>query len=65
MLVKLIAKVKSMHSYKTPEVISMDISGGNADYIEWVLSGTAQDHSDVVPNAAVTVVVQPPPAFEL
>lgn len=34
----LIAKVKEIHPYETPEVISYDIVAGNQDYLDW-LSG--------------------------
>ena len=36
LLDKLIASVKSMHSYKVPEIIALPIVGGNKDYLDWI-----------------------------
>lgn len=33
---KVIEKVKSVHSYSCPCVISVPISGGNADFLKWI-----------------------------
>ena len=33
---KLIQKVKSVHSYTVPEVISLPILQGNPDYLRWI-----------------------------
>ena len=33
---KIIAAVKSLHSYSVPEVISLPITDGNVDYLKWV-----------------------------
>ena len=33
----LIEKVKALHSYSTPEVISVPVQSGNPDYLRWVL----------------------------
>ena len=35
---KLSAQVKSLHSYKTPEIISLPIINGSKDYLEWINS---------------------------
>jgi periplasmic divalent cation tolerance protein len=31
-------KIKSIHSYETPEIISFDISDGSKEYLEWINS---------------------------
>jgi len=36
LLDKLIASVKSKHSYCVPEVIAVPIIGGNKDYLDWI-----------------------------
>ncbi len=33
---KLIKKVKSLHSYKVPEIIMFPIIAGNPDYLKWM-----------------------------
>jgi len=33
---KLIKKVKSLHSYKVPEIIFLPITTGNPDYLKWI-----------------------------
>jgi len=33
---QLIGHVKSMHSYTVPEIISLPISKGNPDYLQWL-----------------------------
>jgi len=33
-------KVKSLHSYKVPEVIAIPIVGGSEDYTQWVINNT-------------------------
>lgn len=33
---KLVAKVKDLHSYDTPEVIALPIIDGSADYLKWI-----------------------------
>jgi len=35
-VVKLIKKIKSLHSYTVPEIIAFPITGGNKEYLEWV-----------------------------
>ena len=35
---QLIEKVKSMHSYSCPCIISLPIEGGNPDFLEWIRS---------------------------
>lgn len=29
-------RIKELHSYKVPEIIAMEISGGNNDYLRWI-----------------------------
>ena len=33
---KIVKQVKSLHSYKVPEVIALPIVAGNKDYINWI-----------------------------
>lgn len=33
---KLIKRVKSLHSYQTPEIIALPIIRGNKDYLDWL-----------------------------
>jgi len=33
---KIVAKVKSLHSYQTPEIIALPIVNGSDDYLSWV-----------------------------
>ena len=35
-LTKIIKKVKSLHSYSTPEIIALPIVAGDKDYLKWV-----------------------------
>jgi len=35
-LAKIIALVKSIHSYQVPEIIAFAITGGNRDYLRWI-----------------------------
>ena len=37
---RVIARVKELHSYSVPEVISLPIEGGNTDYIGWIAGET-------------------------
>ncbi|MGH7863471.1 MAG: divalent-cation tolerance protein CutA [Candidatus Binataceae bacterium] len=34
-------RVKQLHSYQTPEVISLAVGGGSAPYLKWLLDSTA------------------------
>jgi len=36
----LIEKVKELHSYSTPEVISVPVQSGNPGYLQWVMDVT-------------------------
>ena len=33
---RIIIKVKSLHSYETPEIIAIPISAGSEDYLNWI-----------------------------
>ena len=50
---ELIDKVKEIHPYEVPEVISFDITAGNQDYLDWlsgkeiVVEETLLDDEDV------------------
>lgn len=33
-------RVKALHSYDVPEVIALDVTGGNMDYLEWAMQQT-------------------------
>jgi len=35
-LKKLIKKIKEIHSYTVPEIISFDITKGNKNYLDWI-----------------------------
>jgi periplasmic divalent cation tolerance protein len=35
-LPRIVALVKSMHSYAVPEIIALPIVGGNRDYLDWI-----------------------------
>jgi len=35
-LTRIIKTVKSLHSYKVPEIIALPIIGGNQDYLRWI-----------------------------
>jgi len=30
------ARVKALHSYETPEVVTLKVAGGSADYLRWL-----------------------------
>lgn len=32
----IVAEVKKMHSYQTPEIIALPVVAGSTDYLEWV-----------------------------
>jgi len=38
---KLIEKVKSLHSYECPCIVSLPLLGGNKDYLDWIEKETA------------------------
>jgi periplasmic divalent cation tolerance protein len=38
---KIMSKVKSLHSYQTPEIIALPIINGSQDYLAWIDSSCA------------------------
>jgi periplasmic divalent cation tolerance protein len=42
LLEKIIARVKSLHSYAVPEVIALPVVGGSGDYLGWLRDATRQ-----------------------
>jgi periplasmic divalent cation tolerance protein len=42
----IIAEVKKLHSYETPEIIAMPIVSGSSDYLEWITAETTPSQSD-------------------
>lgn len=36
LLPELVSLVKSVHSYRVPEIIAVPVSGGNQDYLDWI-----------------------------
>ena len=40
LLEKLIAKVKSVHSYEIPCIVALPIENGNRDYLQWLMTET-------------------------
>ena len=39
------AKIRSLHSYETPETLALPIVAGDADYLSWLAAATRQDAS--------------------
>jgi periplasmic divalent cation tolerance protein len=37
---KLTARVKALHSYSVPEIVTIPIASGNPDYLRWVREST-------------------------
>ncbi|MBF0570435.1 MAG: divalent-cation tolerance protein CutA [Candidatus Omnitrophica bacterium] len=35
---RIMAQVKSLHSYQTPEIIALPIANGSEDYLKWINS---------------------------
>lgn len=42
LLGRLIARVKSLHSYTVPEVIALPVVGGSEDYLRWLREATRE-----------------------
>ncbi|MDE2027844.1 MAG: divalent-cation tolerance protein CutA [Candidatus Omnitrophica bacterium] len=38
---KIVSRVKSLHSYQTPEIIALSIVHGSGDYLNWINSSCA------------------------
>jgi periplasmic divalent cation tolerance protein len=36
------ARVRELHSYELPEILVSEISGGDPDYLRWVLESTSE-----------------------
>ena len=34
------ARLKRLHSYTVPELVALDVAGGNPDYLAWVVEST-------------------------
>jgi len=43
LLGNLIKRVKELHSYITPEIISFKIAGGSKEYLDWIASNVRTD----------------------
>ena len=37
---KLVSRIRALHSYEVPEVVTLPISSGNPDYLRWVREST-------------------------
>jgi periplasmic divalent cation tolerance protein len=42
LLERIIARVKSLHSYTVPEVIALPVAGGSEDYLRWLREATRE-----------------------
>src|SRR5512143_1383005 len=42
LLGRIIARVKSLHSYTVPEVIALPVVGGSEDYLRWLREATRE-----------------------
>jgi len=42
----IIAEVKNLHSYETPEIIAIPIVSGSSEYLEWIAAETTPPQSD-------------------
>lgn len=42
-LPQLTRRVKALHSYDCPCVVSLPVAGGNQDFIDWIGAATAED----------------------
>lgn len=40
LLEDLVSRVRSLHSYTVPEVVALDVVGGNPDYLAWLNDST-------------------------
>ena len=43
---KISAKVKSLHSYQTPEIIALPIVNGSEDYLRWIEESCHPERSE-------------------
>lgn len=37
---RLISRIKQLHSYELPEIVTFDVTGGLPEYLNWVISET-------------------------
>jgi len=37
------AKIRSLHSYETPEIVALPITAGDGDYLSWMAGVVRQD----------------------
>jgi periplasmic divalent cation tolerance protein len=42
LLDRIVARVKSLHSYTVPEIIALPVIGGSADYLSWMRDATKE-----------------------
>jgi periplasmic divalent cation tolerance protein len=42
LLERIIARVKSLHSYTVPEVLALPVAGGSEDYLRWLREATGE-----------------------
>ena len=42
LLERIIARVKSLHSYTVPEVVALPVTGGSEDYLRWLREATRE-----------------------
>jgi periplasmic divalent cation tolerance protein len=40
---KVMIKVKSLHSYQTPEIIALPVVEGSEDYLDWISSSVSKE----------------------
>ena len=42
LLERIVARVKSLHSYTVPEVIALPVAGGSEEYLRWLREATRE-----------------------
>lgn len=42
---RLVARLRELHSYTTPEIVELTPDGVNDDYLQWVLANVGGDHA--------------------
>ena len=42
LLDRIVARVKSLHSYAVPEIIALPVIGGSAEYLSWMRDATKE-----------------------
>lgn len=43
------AKIRTLHSYETPEIVALPIVAGDADYLSWMAGAVRGEASDAPP----------------